>query len=85
MFLQKLQLVQKGTKLVLEQVTTTIAAVADTAEDNFIQFYDQFMPSLKYIIEVRKEYDLMSINYSFLLNLVDNVFFVIKVTCWRIN
>lgn len=49
---QKMQeLLQKGTKLVLEQVTTTIAAVADTAEDNFIQFYDRFMPTLKYIMQ----------------------------------
>ncbi|XP_076804847.1 importin-5-like [Clavelina lepadiformis] len=45
------ELVQKGTKLVLEQVTTTIAAVADTAEDKFTLFYDRFMPSLKYIME----------------------------------
>jgi len=44
--------VQKGTKLVLEQVTTTIAAVADTAEEKFTAFYDRFMPSLKYIMEV---------------------------------
>uniref|UniRef100_H2YPJ6 Importin N-terminal domain-containing protein n=1 Tax=Ciona savignyi TaxID=51511 RepID=H2YPJ6_CIOSA len=44
------ELVQKGTKLVLEQITTTIAAVADTAEDKFILFYDRFMPSLKYIM-----------------------------------
>ena len=38
--------------MVLEQVTTTIAAVADTAEEKFINFYDRFMPTLKYIMEV---------------------------------
>lgn len=44
------ELVQKGTKLVLEQIITTIASVADTAEDNFIQHYDRFMPLLKFMI-----------------------------------
>jgi hypothetical protein len=28
-------------------VVTTIAAVADTAEDQFIAYYDRFMPCLK--------------------------------------
>merc|ERR1719376_1326383 len=41
----------KGTKLVLEQVVTTIASVADTAEEHFIGYYDRFMPCLMYIIE----------------------------------
>lgn len=45
------QLMEKGTKLVLEQVVTTIASVADTAEENFRQYYDRFMPCLMYIIE----------------------------------
>jgi len=45
------ELMQKGTKLVLEQVTTTIAAVADTAGERFIDFYDKFMPTLKYIMQ----------------------------------
>merc|ERR1719228_1166318 len=44
------ELVQKGNKLVLEQIITTIASVADTAEDSFIQHYDRFMPCLKYMI-----------------------------------
>jgi len=35
--------------LVLEQVLTTIATVADTAESRFIKYYDRFMPSLKFI------------------------------------
>jgi len=44
------ELVAKGNKLVLEQIITTIASVADTAEDNFIQHYDRFMPCLKFMI-----------------------------------
>jgi len=44
------ELVQKGNKLVLEQIVTTIASVADTAEDRFIEYYDKFMPNLKYMI-----------------------------------
>lgn len=45
------ELVEKGTKLVLEQVVTTIASVADTAEKEFIDYYDRLMPCLKYIIQ----------------------------------
>lgn len=45
------ELVEKGTKLVLEQVVTTIASVADTAEKEFINYYDRLMPCLKYIIQ----------------------------------
>ena len=54
-------LFQKGSRLVLEQVLTTIATVADTAESKFLGFYDRFMPSLKYIFEnaVAKEFRLM--------------------------
>ena len=44
------ELVQTGNKLVLEQIVTTIASVADTAEDRFIEYYDKFMPNLKYMI-----------------------------------
>jgi len=36
-----LQLQEKGTKLVLEQIVTTLASVADTAEEKFEQFYDR--------------------------------------------
>ena len=56
-----LQLSQQGSKLVLEQVLTTIATVADTAEARFVKYYDRFMPSLKYIFEnaVSKEYRLL--------------------------
>jgi hypothetical protein len=35
------QLVEKGTKLVLEQVVTTIASVADTSEEQFVAYYDR--------------------------------------------
>jgi len=44
------ELVEKGNKLVLEQIVTTIASVADTAEEKFIEHYDKFMPCLKYMI-----------------------------------
>jgi hypothetical protein len=36
-------------KLVLEQIVTTIAAVADTVEDKFEPYYEKFMPKLKYL------------------------------------
>lgn len=45
------ELVTKGTKLVLEQVVTTIASVADTCEEQFVAYYDRLMPCLKYIIQ----------------------------------
>ncbi|KAK9504651.1 hypothetical protein O3M35_010937 [Rhynocoris fuscipes] len=45
------ELVEKGTKLVLEQVVTTIASVADTSEEQFMVYYDRLMPCLKYIIQ----------------------------------
>ncbi|KAK6633230.1 hypothetical protein RUM44_003831 [Polyplax serrata] len=45
------ELVEKGTKLVLEQVVTTIASVADTAEEQFVTYYDRLMPCLKCIIQ----------------------------------
>jgi len=44
------ELVEKGNKLVLEQIVTTIASVADTAEDKFGEYYDKFMPCLIYMI-----------------------------------
>lgn len=52
---------QKGSKLVLEQVVTSIASVADTAEERFVPYYDLFMPSLKHIVEnaVQKELRLL--------------------------
>ncbi|VDK72111.1 unnamed protein product [Litomosoides sigmodontis] len=45
------QLLERGKKLVLEQVITTIASVADAAQDQFIAFYDSLMPPLKYILQ----------------------------------
>merc|ERR1719187_968245 len=44
------ELVEKGNKLVLDQIVTTIASVADTAEEKFVNYYDKFMPCLKYMI-----------------------------------
>ncbi|KAJ0181346.1 hypothetical protein K1T71_003431 [Dendrolimus kikuchii] len=44
------ELVERGTKLVLEQIVTTIASVADTVEKDFVGYYDRLMPCLKYII-----------------------------------
>ena len=45
------ELVEKGTKLVLEQVVTTIASVADTTEKDFVPYYDRLIPCLKYMIQ----------------------------------
>lgn len=44
------ELINKGTKLVLEQMVTTVAAVADTVEEQFVSFYDRLVPYLKRII-----------------------------------
>lgn len=44
------ELVERGTKLVLEQIVTTIASVADTVEKDFVIYYERLMPCLKYII-----------------------------------
>jgi len=51
------QLVEKGTKLVLEQMVTTVATIADTLEEQFLQYYERFMPLLKYLMAnaVQKE------------------------------
>lgn len=59
--LPSFQLIHKGTKLVLEQVVTSIASVADTAEEKFVPYYNLFMPSLKDIVEnaVQKELRLL--------------------------
>uniref|UniRef100_A0A1I8EUB0 Importin subunit beta-1/Transportin-1-like TPR repeats domain-containing protein n=1 Tax=Wuchereria bancrofti TaxID=6293 RepID=A0A1I8EUB0_WUCBA len=45
------QFLERGKKLVLEQIITTIASVADAAQDLFVTFYDSFMPPLKYILQ----------------------------------
>uniref|UniRef100_A0A914UJU1 TOG domain-containing protein n=1 Tax=Plectus sambesii TaxID=2011161 RepID=A0A914UJU1_9BILA len=44
-------LLEKGKKLVLEQIITTIASVADAAQEQFINFYDRLMGPLKYILQ----------------------------------
>jgi len=44
------QLVEKGKKLVLEQIVTTIASVADSASIRFTPYYERVMPCLKYIL-----------------------------------
>jgi hypothetical protein len=41
-----LKLVQHKRKLVLEQIVTTIAAVADTVEEKFEPFYDKYVSSV---------------------------------------
>ena len=42
-------------------MVTTVATVADTAEEAFAVYYDRFMPSLKFIVQnaVPKEYRLL--------------------------
>ena len=45
------ELGSSGNKLVLEQVVVTLASLADAAQENFVNFYDTFVPSLKLIIE----------------------------------
>uniref|UniRef100_A0A914ZIN3 Importin N-terminal domain-containing protein n=9 Tax=Parascaris univalens TaxID=6257 RepID=A0A914ZIN3_PARUN len=45
------QLLERGKKLVLEQVITTIASVADAAQDQFVAFYDRLIGPLKYILQ----------------------------------
>uniref|UniRef100_S4RV35 Karyopherin (importin) beta 3 n=1 Tax=Petromyzon marinus TaxID=7757 RepID=S4RV35_PETMA len=45
------EMVMNGKKLVLEQVVTAVASVADTVEERFVLHYDRFMPKLKYIVE----------------------------------
>lgn len=45
------ELVEKGNKLVLEQVVTTIASVADACGKEFGTYYDRLVPCLKYIIQ----------------------------------
>jgi hypothetical protein len=55
------ELHKTGKKLVLEQIVTTIATLADSVEAHFIPHYDHFMPSLKYIMinATDKEYRLL--------------------------
>ncbi len=43
-------LLSGGNKMVLEQVITAIAAIADVIEDGFTKYYDTFMPFLKSVL-----------------------------------
>ncbi|CAF3171888.1 unnamed protein product [Rotaria socialis] len=45
------ELVQHNRKLVLEQIVTTLAAIADTVGQEFSPYYDRFMPQLKYLFK----------------------------------
>ena len=56
-----MQLLEKGNKLVLEQIVTTIATVADAVEEHFVPYYEEFMPSLKFIMAnaTSKDYRLL--------------------------
>lgn len=44
------QLIDKGRKIIIEQMVTTLGTVADASEDYFVPYYDHFMPSLKYLM-----------------------------------
>lgn len=46
-----MELSATGNKLVLEQTVVTLASLADSSQENFLPYYDTFVPSLKYIIE----------------------------------
>uniref|UniRef100_A0A1I7YJ02 Importin-5 n=1 Tax=Steinernema glaseri TaxID=37863 RepID=A0A1I7YJ02_9BILA len=51
------QLLDNGKKIVLEQVITTIASVADAAQDQFKEFYTRLMGPLKYILQNSAQHD----------------------------
>lgn len=51
-FQEKLkELAQSNKKLVLEQLVTTVASVANTLESDFVPYYDRFMPCMKFIMQ----------------------------------
>ncbi|KAI6650329.1 Importin-5-like [Oopsacas minuta] len=54
--LQELVTLQR--KIVLEGVLTALAAVAESVEEMFMPYYDQFMPSLKFIVQNATSRDL---------------------------
>lgn len=45
---------EQGKKLVLEQIITTIASVADTAEDAFKHYYDRYI-NFSYFFEMSEK------------------------------
>jgi hypothetical protein len=44
------ELIDKGRKIIIEQMVTTLGTVADATEEHFVPYYEQFMPSLKYLM-----------------------------------
>lgn len=54
-------MVENGKKLVLEQIITTIAAVADAAESNFVDYYARLSTPLKYILANANSADLKAL------------------------
>ncbi|XP_011405014.2 PREDICTED: importin-5 [Amphimedon queenslandica] len=55
------ELVDKGRKIIIEQMVTTLATVADAAEELFAPYYPLFMPNLKHLMSnaVNKEHRLL--------------------------
>ena len=51
----------KGRKIIIEQMVTTLATVADAAEELFASYYSLFMPNLKHLMSnaVNKEHRLL--------------------------
>lgn len=45
------ELVDQNKKLVLEQLVTTVASIANTLESDFVKYYDSFMPCMIYIMQ----------------------------------
>ncbi|XP_062521468.1 importin-5-like isoform X2 [Corticium candelabrum] len=42
---------EKNSQTIIEQLITTLATVADTAEEHFVPFYHYFMPNLKFLLQ----------------------------------
>jgi len=45
------ELAEQNKKLVLEQLVTTVASIANTLEQDFAKYYELFMPCMKYIMQ----------------------------------
>ncbi|CAD5235672.1 unnamed protein product [Bursaphelenchus xylophilus] len=54
-------MLESGKKLVLEQIITTIAAVADAAENTFVDYYQRLSHPLKYILSNSNSHELKSL------------------------
>ena len=48
--LGKLQMLQRNIRRVQEQAVTAVASVADVAQEDFLLYYDAFMPGLRQIL-----------------------------------